>query len=66
MMWVVMYCPVQSWMVSLMGSSDSTAVVARGQASATSTAIANFFASTFIFFLPSDPSFSRLRVKAGR
>ena len=57
MMWVVMYWPVQSWMVSLIGSFDSTAAAAPAPASpvATSAAATSFLTDVFIGFTPSCP-----------
>ena len=57
MMWVVMYWPVQSWMVSLIGSFDSTATAATEPASpaAASIAAVSFLTDIFIFVASSCP-----------
>ena len=53
MIWVVMYWPVQSWIVSLIGSFDSTAVAASGPARAVdaSAAAASLFMVVLIVVL---------------
>ena len=57
MMWVVMYWPVQSWMVSLIGSFDSTVAAAAALASIATASIATvrFLTDVFIGFTSSCP-----------